>query len=80
MFFGFITGVLAFISKILAWPFSLVAYVLLKYEMFVANLFSGLPFSNITIESFSKTLLVVCYLALLYLTFFLKEGTKESKI
>ncbi len=72
MFFGFMTGFIGFFSQILAWPFSLFAYVLLKYEMLIADFFARLPFAEITITSFSKMVLVLCYAFLVYITFFRK--------
>jgi competence protein ComEC len=78
MFFGFLTGIFGFISEIIAWPFSLITYVLLKYEMFIANFFSSLPLAQITISSFSKTALAVSYLILLYLTFFFRKREKAK--
>lgn len=76
MFFGFLTGIFGFISEVIAWPVSLVTYVLLKYEMFIASFFSSLPLAQITISSFSKIALIVSYLILLYLTFFFRKSEK----
>ncbi len=61
MLFGFLTGIIGFVSSLLASPFALVSYLLTHYIIFVAKLFSGLPFSSVTILSFPFILMIVFY-------------------
>ncbi len=49
MFFGLLTGVMGLVSSFLAFPFSVVAYFLTSYELFVAKIFSAIPFSSINV-------------------------------
>ncbi len=49
MFFGFLSGVLAFVHPFIAYPFSWVAYLLSSYELAVASFFANLPFSSINL-------------------------------
>jgi len=62
MFFGFIAALFGFFSFILALPFSLVAYILLSYELDVVRFFSNLPFSAVSVPYFPAWLLVVFYI------------------
>lgn len=64
MFFGFLTGVFGFISQIFAVPFGFIAYVLLKFEIFVVELFSSLPFATINIAYIPFSIVLVFYLVI----------------
>lgn len=66
MFYGFLAGVLGFISHIVAIPFGFIAFALLKYEIFVVELFAKLPFANITISRFPFILVIICYILLIW--------------
>jgi competence protein ComEC len=77
MFFGFITGLLGNISEVLAWPFSLVAYILLKYEMKIADWFSAISFGQFSIDVFPIWVLIISYIALSYIAFFWKSEKKN---
>lgn len=53
MLFGFIAGVLGWISYWLAFPFAYVVYLLLSYEIWVATTLASLPFAAFTLPPFS---------------------------
>jgi len=52
MLFGFITGVIGFMSSFLSLPFAFVTYALLAYQLKVVDLFASLPFASLHITSF----------------------------
>lgn len=49
MLFGLLSGAIGLISSVLAFPFSAIAYALTSYELFVAKIFSAIPFSSIVL-------------------------------
>jgi len=49
MFFGFLSGVLAWIHLWVAYPFSWVTYFLSSYELWIASFFANLPFSSLNL-------------------------------
>jgi competence protein ComEC len=61
MFFGFFAEVLSFISRVIASPFSYIAYSLLHYEISVVEFFSHLPFASVQIKNFPFWLMVFIY-------------------
>lgn len=62
MLFGFLTGIIGFISATLAFPFAAVSYVLLAYELSVVDLFAQLPFASVTIEHFPLSAMIILYI------------------
>jgi competence protein ComEC len=62
MLFGFITGILGFISSLLAWPFALITSGVLTYQLKVIDIFAHLPFSSLNIANFPLSLVVLIYL------------------
>lgn len=68
MLFGFLAGVLGFISTWLALPFALIADAILRYQLFVVHVLAGLPFAAFTLPAFPFWISLVAYaiLALLY--------------
>ncbi len=62
MFLGFILVFFGFLSKILAWPFMFLSWVLLSFVILVVNIFSALPISAIPTNSFVKISVFVIYL------------------
>ena len=64
MLFGFLTGIVGFVSTILSMPFAFISYALLTYELKIVELFSSLPFAAVTISYFSLWLMVLLYIAL----------------
>lgn len=62
MLLGFITGILSFLSTLLALPFAFISSLLLSYILKVIKLFADLSFSSLTIENFPLVLVVLIYL------------------
>lgn len=74
MFFGFMSGIFGFVSNILAMPFGWIAYLLLKFEIWVVETFSALPFATIKLAHFPFILVLIFYIwATLYLIRFYKK-------
>ncbi len=74
MLFGFITGMLGFVSMYLAFPFAWISWFLLAYIIKIAGLFASLPFASANISWFSPILMIICYI---FITFWiLKERSK----
>lgn len=61
MFLGFYSGVLAFMSKYLSLIFAIPLNFLLKYFIFIANLFAKMPFSQINLPIPSIWLVFIFY-------------------
>ncbi|MES2087731.1 MAG: ComEC/Rec2 family competence protein [Patescibacteria group bacterium] len=79
MLFGFLAGVIGFISSVLAFPFATVAYGLLEYELRVVEFFAHLPFSSVAIAGFPLWLAVFAYLVYLWGIVFLSKKTTGKK-
>ena len=62
MLFGFLAGVVGFISSVLAIPFVFVAHTLLSYQLFIVKLFADLPFASVRIEVFPLWIMVSFYI------------------
>jgi competence protein ComEC len=65
MLFGFITGLLGFISVTLAWPVAFFTSLLLSYMLKVIYFFSHLPLSAVSLNNFPLSLTILIYLAFL---------------
>jgi len=52
MLFGFLTGIIGFMSTFLSLPFAFVTYALLTYQLKVVDLFASLPFASLHVNSF----------------------------
>jgi len=74
MFFGFMTGVVGFMSTILSLPFSTVSYYLLAYELKVVDLFASIPFASVSINYFPAVLMLIIYT--LYFIVIFKWGSE----
>ena len=61
MLFGFLAGIAAFASTLLALPFAYIAYGFLAYELRVVDWFARLPFAAVALASFPLWLAVLCY-------------------
>ena len=61
MLFGFLTGVVGFVSLILATPFAWVTHALLTYELLVVDVFASLPFASISIQIFPLWAMLLMY-------------------
>ncbi len=62
MLFGFLTGIVGFLSTVLAFPFAFIAYALLDYELRVVEFFSHLPFASVAVSDFPLWFAVLLYL------------------
>ncbi|MDP3661552.1 MAG: ComEC/Rec2 family competence protein [bacterium] len=61
MLFGFLAGIVGFITTIFALPFAWIAYALLAYELAIVEWFVRLPFAAIALASFPLWLVVFWY-------------------
>ena len=61
MLFGFLTGVIGFVSLTLATPFAWVTHALLTYELLVVDVFASLPFASISIQIFPLWAMLLMY-------------------
>lgn len=62
MLFGFITGMLGFVSTILSFPFAFITNALLTYQLKVVDIFASLPFASIEINYFPIWIAVLVYI------------------
>ena len=76
MFLGFILVTLGFISKILAYPFIFLSWILLSFILLVVSFFSSLPISAIPTNSFFQISVFIIYL--LFGIWFLFLRKKEN--
>ncbi len=77
MLFGFLAGMAAFLSTLLALPFAYLANALLTYELGVVEWFARLPFAEIGVPYFPLWLVVLWYgiYAVLYIVWRDKQST-----
>lgn len=61
MLFGFLSGLIGYVSLILALPFSYLTYGLLTYELKVVDIFASLSFASFHITYFPFWLMLVVY-------------------
>ncbi len=61
MLMGFLTGVIGFVSLLLATPFAYITYGLLVYELKIVDIFASLPFSSFHISYFPVWLMFGIY-------------------
>lgn len=78
MFFGFLSGFFGLFNIIFGIPFGFIAYVLLKFEIFVVELSSKLSFSNITILKFPFILVLFSYIALVWWIYKWRKKNEKS--
>lgn len=78
MFFGFVTGFFGLFSFYLSFIPALPTFILLRYQLFIIHLGSGLPFSHILPPSFSLLVLIVVYLLISVFLYFLKNKTPNG--
>lgn len=71
MLFGFLTGLVGFISTFLAWPLAFISTLLLSYMLKVISFFAHLPFSSLNIKNFPLALMVLSY-GVFFLYFYLQ--------
>lgn len=73
MLFGFLAGIVGFVSTILALPFSFIAYALLEYELTIVDLFSKLSFASIEVHNFTLWMMIGMYVLYAWVVHFLHE-------
>jgi competence protein ComEC len=73
MFFIFVTGILGFISPILAIPFGYISYLILLYVLSVIHYLGSLSFASVSILSFPLPLVILIYAFLLWWVFKKKD-------
>lgn len=78
MFYGFVAGMLGFITHLIAAPFGFIAFALLKYEIFVVELFARLPFASVTVAKFPLVLVIISYILLIWWIKSYHARTKEK--
>lgn len=74
MLFYFLTGLSGLLSPILSLPFAYASHALLSYQLFIADFFSSLPLSAVSVESFSTVLLAVSYTLLAFFIWRIKRS------
>ena len=62
MLFGFITGMLGFVSTIISLPFAFITNALLTYQLKVVDIFASLPVAAIEINYFPIWIAVLIYI------------------
>ncbi len=77
MFFGFVVGMVGFVSSLVALPFTFITHLLLWYELKVVEIFAALPFASISISYFPLWLMALVYIG--FTVFFLCKSTGEVK-
>jgi len=61
MLFGFLTGVVGFVSTLLSLPLAYVTFALLSYQLKIVEVFASFPYASLHIESFPLWLAVLFY-------------------
>ena len=81
MLFGFASGIISFLSVVFAFPFALIAYAILAYELWVVEWFAKLPFASVSLPNFPLWLVILCYViyAVLYFVWHKKQSTVTQK-
>ncbi|MFA6340910.1 MAG: ComEC/Rec2 family competence protein [Candidatus Paceibacterota bacterium] len=69
MFFGFVTGIIGFISIPLSLPFAWISWLLLSYMVKISELFASLPFSSVNISWFPTFIMAICYILIMIWVF-----------
>jgi len=79
MFFGFATGIFGMINYFLSLPFAWASFILLQYELFIVDIFAKLPFSAVSIASFSEVFLILSYVVIFFIVSHLRQKEKLAK-
>jgi len=66
MAFGFISAVAGLIIPIVAMPLSFIAIYLLKYQLIVVDLFSNIPYANISFPPFHFIFMIIMYVGIFW--------------
>lgn len=79
MLFGFLTGMVGFVSTVLSVPFAVASYLFLAYELQVVEFFSSLSFASISVPYFPLWLLVILYILISATVFRLYKKTRHAE-
>lgn len=77
MLFGFLTGLISFVSQILALPFAYLSYFLLSYILFLAKFLSSLAFASVPIKNFPWWLVIIVYVVIFLVLLKSKDEKKN---
>lgn len=66
MLTSFITGIVGFISPVLALPFGYISELLLSYMLSVIHIIASLPFASTSIQSFPIILTIILYILIIW--------------
>lgn len=82
MLFGFLAGIIGFVSSIISLPFGYVAYALLAYELSIIRFFSSLSFASISLPALSGTLVILIYIiiAIVMVLYYRKKKFSDLKV
>lgn len=69
MFFGFLAGMVGFVSYFVSVPFGLLAYQILHFQIWVVEYFANLPFGFYIIPNFPLWLTILIYVYFAYCLF-----------
>lgn len=78
MLFGFLTGMMGFLSTTLSLPFAYISNALLSYELWVVDIFASLPFASVQIDTFPAWLAILFYVLYGFLIFFFMKRQQIS--
>ncbi len=76
MFLGFITGVLGLFSLYLSFIPAFFTYILLWYQLTVVHIGASIPFGALNLPAFSFGVLIMVYLALIFMLKYLHDQKK----
>lgn len=79
MLFVFLTGVVSFISPVIAYLPAFVSYVFLKIELLIVGYFASLPFSAITVPNISTSTFTILYFAIFLLVIIANVNSGVSR-
>lgn len=74
MLFGFITGMIGFVSVFLSLPFAYITNAFLTYQLKVVDIFASIPFASVEINYFPVWIAILVYV--IYGLFMLKLKSK----
>ena len=78
MLFGFLSGIVGFMSATLAFPLTFITYLLLEYELKVVEIFSNFPFASLQIPNFPLWLMFGIYTLYIYIMFRMYKNKKTG--
>ena len=78
MLIGFVTGLLGYISHVIALPFAFLSHIILSYVFLVVKIFDSLSFASISIPYFGATLFITLYVFYGVAFFNLKDKKKST--